>query len=201
VRNDPESYGLIPRMPSSGRIRYLDSVGPRIFASTAVALFALKAHGDPNPTVAADPERQAEVSARGAEVMPFKLSATTHVFTKTPGGALQTVVVKDPNDAEQIQLIRRHLSDIADRFSRGDFSGPTEVHGVQMPGLADLEKAKPGEISVHYEDLVNGGQIEYSTHKADLIVALHKWIDAQLSDHGPDAHEGHAQHHDHASDQ
>ena len=41
---------------------------------------------------------------------------------------------------------------IAERFSRGDFSGPTEVHGVQMPGLA-LKKAKAGEISVHYQDL------------------------------------------------
>lgn len=111
------------------------------------------------------------------------------------------MVVKDPKDAAQIQLIRRHLSDIADRFSRGDFSGPTEVHGVEMPGLADLKKAKPGEIGVHYQDLVNGAQIEYSAQKANLIAALHKWVDAQLSDHGPDAHEGHEQHHDHAVDQ
>jgi hypothetical protein len=184
-------------MPSSGRIRAADRVSRWIFMSTVVALFAFKAHGAPNPPVAADPERQAEVSERGAQVMPFKLSATTHVFTKTPVGAVQKVVVKDPEDAAQIELIRRHLSYIADRFSRGDFSGSTEVHGVQMPGLADLKKAKPGEISVHYQDLVNGGQIEYSTRKANLIVALHKWIDAQLSDHGPDAHEGHA----HASDQ
>jgi hypothetical protein len=63
-----------------------------------------------------------------------------------------------------------------------------------------LKKSRPGEISVHYQELVNGGQIEYSTHKAKLIAAPHTWIDAQLSDHGPDAHEGHAQHHDHTSD-
>lgn len=37
--------------------------------------------------VAADPERQAEVSARGQDVMPFSLSATTHVFAKTASGA------------------------------------------------------------------------------------------------------------------
>lgn len=42
---------------------------------------------------------------------------------------------------------------------------------------------------MRYQDLVNGGQIEYSTRKANLIAALHNWIDAQLSDHGPDAHE------------
>ena len=109
--------------------------------------------------------------------------------------------MKDPRDAAQIQLIRRHLSDIAQRFARGDFSGPTEIHGEHMPGLADLKKAKPGEISVHYHDLVNGGQIVYSTHKANLIAALHEWIDAQLSDHGADAHEGHEHHHGHTIDQ
>jgi hypothetical protein len=166
-----------------------------------VLLVPFDAHANPTPPIAADPERQAEVSERGAEVMPFKLSATTHVFTKTSAGALQKVIVKDPDDTAQIGLIRRHLSDIADRFSRGDFSGPTEVHGAQMPGLADLKKAKPGEIIVHYQDLADGAQIEYSARKASLIAALHKWVDAQLSDHGPDAHEGHAQHHDHPVDQ
>ena len=85
---------------------------------TAVALIAFKAHGTPSSAVAAETERQAGVSARGAQVMPFELSATTHVFTKTAVGALQKVVVKDPRDAAQIQLIRRHLSDIAQRFSR-----------------------------------------------------------------------------------
>lgn len=195
MRNDPESHGLIPPMSSSDRIR----APTWIFTCTVVVLIAFEAHGSSNPP--ADPERQAEVSERGAQVMPFRLSATTHVFTKTPFGALQKVVAKDPKDAAQIQLIRHHLRDIADRFSRGDFSGPTEVHGVQMPGLSDLKKAKAGEISVQYQDLVDGGQIEYSTHEANLIVALHKWIDAQLSDHGPDAHEGHEQHHDHPIDQ
>ena len=168
---------------------------------TAVALIAFRTHGTPSSAVAAETQRQAGVSARGAQVMPFELSATTHVFTKTAVGALQKVVVKDPRDAAQIQLIRRHLSDIAQRFARGDFSGPTEIHGEHMPGLADLKKAKPGEISVHYHDLVNGGQIVYSTHKANLIAALHEWIDAQLSDHGADAHEGHEHRHGHTIDQ
>ena len=70
-----------------------------------------------------------------------------------------------------------------------------------MPGLAELKRAKPGEITVHYQDLVDGGQIEYSTQKANLIAALHKWIDAQLSDHGPDAHEGYEHHHEHMVDE
>ena len=31
-------------------------------------------------------DRQAEVAARGAEVMPFDLDRTEHVFEKQPGG-------------------------------------------------------------------------------------------------------------------
>src|SRR5437879_5989219 len=163
-------------MQSSGRIRGVVPVPRWLLMCTTVALIAFKTHGTPASVVAADTDRQAGVSARGAQVMPFELSATTHVFTKTAAGALQKVVVKDSKNAAQIQLIRRHLGDIAQRFARGDFSGPTEIHGGQMPGLADLKKARPGEISVHYQDLVNGGQIEYSTRKANLIAALHKWI-------------------------
>ena len=142
-----------------------------------------------------DPDRQAEVAARGAEVMPFKLSATTHIFTKIQEGALQQVIVKDPKDMDQVRLIRQHLSAVAGQFTRGDFSGPTDVHGAQMPGLAKLKTAKPGDIEVSYQDLVNGGQIRYSTRDPALVHALHQWIDAQLSDHGSDSQEGHEHHH------
>src|SRR5204863_9805216 len=40
-----------------------------------------------------------------------------------------------------------------------------------------------------------------STHTANLVAALHEWIDAQLSDHGADAHEGHEHRHGHTIDQ
>jgi hypothetical protein len=182
-------------MQASDRIDPAVPVPRRILICTTAALFAFQTHGVPSSAVAADPERQAEVSARGAQVMPFGLSATTHVFTKTAVGGMQQVIVKDSKDARQIQLIRQHLSDIAQRFARGDFSAPTEIHGEHMPGLADLKKAKTGEITVHYQDLVDGGQIEYATQNANLVAALHKWIDAQLSDHGPDAHEGNEHQH------
>jgi hypothetical protein len=61
---------------------------------------------------------------------------------------LQQVIAKDPTDTEQIRLIRVHLEDIATRFQRGDYSGPTQTHGAQMPGLAELKAAKRGDIPV-----------------------------------------------------
>lgn len=136
-------------------------------------------------------QRQQEVAARGADVMPFKLSATTHVFTKTRTGGLQQVVAKNPGDSEQIRLIRMHLEDIATHFHHGDYSGPAQTHGDQMPGLAQLKAAKPGEVKILYSSVANGGQIEYLAKRPDLIAAIHAWFDAQLSDHGPDAMAGH----------
>ena len=148
---------------------------------------------DPNPpqTSSSLAQRQRDVAQRGAQVMPFKLGATTHIFTKTATGGLQQVVVKDPKDADQIAMIRAHLSEIAGRFSRGDFSGPTDTHGAQMPGLERLKAAKRGEISIQYGELPDGAQIEYSSKSEDLIAALHEWFDAQLSDHGAAAMSGH----------
>lgn len=144
----------------------------------------------------AEASRQEVVAARGADVMPFSLKATTHVFTKTDQGGVQQVIAKDIKDVQQVRLTRHHLQEIASQFSKGDFSGPSHIHGNEMPGLNELKRAKPGEISIQYVAIDGGGQVSYSTANPELVTALHKWFDAQLSDHGADAMEG--RHHDHA---
>ncbi|MEO8839564.1 MAG: aspartate carbamoyltransferase [Herbaspirillum sp.] len=143
---------------------------------------------------AAGPSRQAEVSARGAQVMPFDLKETTHLFTKTNDGGIQQVVAKNPQNRMQIKLIREHLQEISNQFGKGDFSAPMQIHGAEMPGLKELKKARPGEILINYKALSDGGEVEYSTSNATLVAALHRWFDAQLSDHGADAKQGHAHH-------
>lgn len=142
----------------------------------------------------ADAQRQAEVSGRGKDVMPFSLAATTHIFTKTETGGTQQVVAKKATDVKQVNLTRAHLKEIRDQFLKGDFSGPSHIHGPDMPGLSDLKAAKPGQIAIDYKDVKGGGQLTYKTQDASLVAALHKWFDAQLSDHGKDAMEGHAHH-------
>ncbi|MCI0483275.1 MAG: aspartate carbamoyltransferase [candidate division NC10 bacterium] len=131
----------------------------------------------------ASEEKLDEVARRGAQVMPFSLEQTAHIFTKTEKGGLQQVIVKGISDTEQVTLIQTHLSKISREFAQGDFSDPTRVHGEDMPGLAELRKAKPGEIKVEYKELSNGGQINYATDDPALIEAVHRWFDAQLSDH------------------
>ena len=151
----------------------------------------------PFTTQAAEPERIAEVAKRGADVMPFDLKATTHAFTKTDVGGVQGVVAKDPGDQVQVDLVRKHLKDIQTQFTKGDFSGPSHIHGQDMPGLAQLQAAKPGQVKITYADVPGGAQVTYSTSAPELVAALHSWFDAQLSDHGADAMAGH--HHDHGA--
>jgi hypothetical protein len=126
---------------------------------------------------------------RGAEVMPFDLERTTHIFEEQPDGGLQQVVADDPADAEQIALIRGHLQEEAAKFQRGDFGDPAAIHGEGMPGLAELREGY-GKITVAYTELPDGAQIRYTANDPALVSAIHAWFAAQLSDHG-----GHAMDH------
>jgi len=132
-----------------------------------------------------------EVQRRGAQVMPFSLEHTTHIFTKTDKGGIQQVIAKESADAEQVGLIRAHLGEISRAFAQGDFSDPEKIHGVEMPGLAAMKGAKPGQITIGYKELSNGAQIDYSTEVPGLIEAIHQWFDAQLADHARHAVPGH----------
>ncbi|MFC7513422.1 aspartate carbamoyltransferase [Herbaspirillum sp. GCM10030257] len=142
-------------------------------------------------------QRQAEVAQRGADVMPFDLAATTHIFTKTKDGGIQRVITKRRNDNAQVKLVRQHLRDIQQQFKAGDFSGPSHIHGQNMPGLSTLREARPGQISISYRDIKGGAELQYHTAETKFTAALHQWFDAQLSDHGNDATDGNRQLHHH----
>ena len=145
----------------------------------------------------ADSTRLDKVVERGKQVMPFNLEKTLHIFDKTETGGVQQVVAINATDAEQIRLIRQHLSAIAARFSQGDFSGPKRIHGNDMPGVAELSTAAD-RIRFDYQDLPNGGQIDYRSTDPQLIAAVHRYFDAQLKDHARHAVPGkHDMHHGH----
>ena len=138
----------------------------------------------------ASPERLDEVTQRGMHVMPFDLKQTQHIFNKTETGGVQQVIVREPGNNKQIELIRQHLTKISGEFSHSDFSDPEKIHGKDMPGLAVLRTAKPGQLHVQYKELPDGAEITYSAEDKTLITAIHQWFDAQLADHGPDAMPG-----------
>ena len=139
----------------------------------------------------ADAQRQSEVANRGKDVMPFTLAATTHIFTKGAQGGVMKVVAKKSSDTAQVKLVRKHLQEIRQQFLQGDFSGPSHIHGQDMPGLGPLRAAKHGQIDIAYKDVTGGAELRYKTVDSYLVAALHQWFDAQVSDHGKDAMKGH----------
>lgn len=133
--------------------------------------------------------RQDEIAAKSRQVMPFDLDRTTHRFTETATGGVQTVVADDPAETPQIKLIRDHLAEEAAGFREGDYGDPASIHGGDMPGLRELEEGH-SRIDIRYTDLPAGAQITYATTDASLITALHSWFDAQVTDHGSHAEQG-----------
>jgi len=129
--------------------------------------------------------RQAEVAQKGAEVMPFNLDATTHIFEKTPKGGVQQVVA-DSNDPEQVRLIREHLTEISTKFATGNFHEPGMIHGPEMAGLHELMMGHE-RLTITYREIELGGEIQFSSEDAKLVTALHSWFDQQVSDHGEHA--------------
>lgn len=123
-----------------------------------------------------------QIDARAAEVMPFDLEKTSHTFTKTDTGGTQIVVALDPADTEQVALIRRHLTVEAERFRRGDYSDPAEIHGMDMPGLDTLTR-RFAEIDVTLDEVADGAQVSYEADDGELVEAIHAWFDRQTMDH------------------
>lgn len=129
---------------------------------------------------------QEMIHEMGSQVMPFDLTKTKHIFEMTETGGVQKVIVKDKKDVDQLAPIRQHLMHESMRFSEGDFSDPTSLHGKDMPGIQELA-AGVSQIRIIYSELPNGAQISFVTEDLKLITAIHKWFGAQLSDHGSDA--------------
>lgn len=131
-------------------------------------------------------DHQTMIHDRGSMVMPFDLDKTTHSFIRTETGGVQEVRAKDPSDTIQITLIRAHLKEEAEKFSRGDFGDPQVLHGEDMPGLKVLVSAR-GKFEVSYQDITDGGRLTYITTDLQIMAALHEWFMAQMMDHGEDA--------------
>jgi hypothetical protein len=152
--------------------------------TTLVLLLGVSISGCANKDVASS--RQIEVRETGSAVMPFDLDKTKHSFVKIDDGGVQTVVVLDAADIEQVALIRAHLVEISGAFSAGRFDDPATVHGSDMPGVAQLA-AGAAQIEITYREVTNGAEITYRTNEGALVGALHDWFDAQVADHGNDA--------------
>lgn len=133
-----------------------------------------------------DGSRRDEVRTKGAQVMPFSLDQTQHVFDKNDAGGVQRVVARNGSPGQR-DMIRGHLREIAQSFEARNFDKPMHIHGADMPGLAEMKAAGAEELEVIYSDFPDGAQIIYRSASPRIVAAIHQWFDAQLNDHGRDA--------------
>jgi hypothetical protein len=132
-------------------------------------------------------DHQAMIEASGAQVMPFDQNTTTHIFEKTAAGGVESVVANDAQDQQQMGLIRSHLREEATKFTQGNYADPARIHGMDMPGLKELELGYSRVLVVYAADQPNGANITYTSRDPVLVEAIHAWFERQLADHGAHA--------------
>jgi hypothetical protein len=156
-----------------------------------IVLFALALRADVQ-----HPEHQPEhptdmhpmMMQHGEKVMGFSQTETTHhFFLKKDGGVIQ-VETNDAKDTRNRDLIRTHLSHIAQSFAAGDFSDPMAVHDKVPDGVPAMRRLK-GDIHYRFEQTPQGGRVLIRTANTQALTAIHQFLRFQIREHqtGDDA--------------
>ena len=134
-------------------------------------------------SLAARQDHQRASDQRGALVMGFDQSRTTHHFWLfTDGGAID-VSVNDPADTQNRAAIRSHLPHIAMMSGEGNFDAPMLVHDSKnVPGTKAMTERKGG-IRYQYVETARGGRVEVVTSDPDALAAVHAFLTFQIAEH------------------
>jgi hypothetical protein len=125
-------------------------------------------------------DHHAGVTKRGAHVMGFDQTTTTHHFRLSRTGGVIEVTANDANDKAAISQIHTHLRHIATMFSEGNFTAPMLIHAQEPPGVADMKQAGAA-IAYKYEPLARGGRVVLNT--TSHVNAVHEFLRFQITDH------------------
>lgn len=128
----------------------------------------------------------AELQERGAVAMGVDQYTSSHIFEPLPDGG-RIVLQRDSVDAAGAATIRAHMTDIASRFAKGDFSIPGMVHAREVPGT-NVMTTRAGVIRYVADTLPRGGQVRITTADSAAIVAIHEFLAFQRMDHRAAGH-------------
>lgn len=126
--------------------------------------------------------RVASVDERGARVMGFSQTETTHHFILTRDGGTIQVEVNDSQDTVNRGAIRTHLAHVAQMFAAGNFEMPMLVHDETPPGVSVMQRLK-AEIAYVYEETARGARVRISTRDRNALAAVHDFLRFQIKDH------------------
>jgi len=129
----------------------------------------------------ADDSTFAGVQARGQEAMGVDQYTSEHRFEPlADGGRIE--LQRDSADRAGVATIRAHMRDIADRFSRGDFTIPGFVHSQDVPGTRVMTERK-GRITYQANDLPGGAEVRIRSADSVAVAAVHEFLAFQRTDH------------------
>jgi hypothetical protein len=133
------------------------------------------------PTAGRDDTGFATLQSRGESAMGVDQYTSAHRFEPlSDGGRIE--LQRDSTDRAGVQTIRAHMRDIADRFSRGDFTIPGFVHARDVPGTRVMAERK-AQITYEARDLPGGGEVRIRTSDPIAVDAIHEFLAFQRTDH------------------
>jgi hypothetical protein len=121
------------------------------------------------------------LQSRGESAMGVDQYTSAHRFEPLPDGG-RIELQRDSSDRAGVETIRAHMRDIADRFSRGDFTIPGFVHAREVPGTRVMAERK-GQITYEAHELPGGGEVRIRATDPVAVNAVHDFLAFQRSDH------------------
>ena len=160
--------------------------------NASLAVFALFVCAAPlaaqqhDPAHAHSDSAYAAMQSRGQGVMGVDQYTSRHVFEPLPDGG-RIALQREVDDTAGALQIRRHLSEVAAAFARGDFSAPFLVHAQDVPGVPVMA-AKRGAIRYTVRPLPRGGEIAITTRDTAAVTAVHQFLAFQRREHRAGEH-------------
>jgi hypothetical protein len=123
----------------------------------------------------------AALQSRGQDAMGVDQYTSAHQFEPLPDGG-RIALQRDSTDRAGVETIRVHMRDIADRFSRGDFTIPGFVHAREVPGTRVMADRK-AQIAYEARDLPGGAEVRIRATDPVAVDAVHEFLAFQRSAH------------------
>ena len=122
------------------------------------------------------------MESRGDQAMGFSHEKTTHHFRLYKDGGAIEVAANDAKDADSRNMIRMHLSHIAQMFAEGNFEAPMFIHSTTPPGVATMKELRD-QISYQYLNADNGGRVRIRSANSRAVAAVHDFLRFQIAEH------------------
>lgn len=151
-----------------------------VFVWTVLVLL-LPVYAQQTKTQEATDERYG-MEGRGDQAMGFSHEKTTHHFRLYKDGGAIEVSANDAKDTDSRNMIRMHLSHIAQMFAEGAFDTPMFIHSTTPPGVATM-KGLRDQISYQYLNADNGGRVRIRSANSRAVAAVHDFLRFQIAEH------------------